>query len=61
MYVEVEAARALARTTLSAEYDEPGLLVQALAAKIFCSQARLRWPEMPWNCSVPEGLLRTPL
>jgi len=43
MYVEVEAGRALAQAALSAEYGgaRPPL-DQALAAKIFCSQAALK-------------------
>jgi alkylation response protein AidB-like acyl-CoA dehydrogenase len=43
MYVEVEAGRALAQAALNAEYDGARApLGQALAAKIFCSQAALR-------------------
>ena len=43
MYVEVEASRALARAALSSEYGDPRAPVQqALAAKIFCSQAALK-------------------
>jgi alkylation response protein AidB-like acyl-CoA dehydrogenase len=43
MYVEVEAGRALAQAALSADYDgaRPPL-EQALAAKVFCSQAALK-------------------
>ncbi len=43
MYVEVEASRALARVVLSSEDgDARPPLEQALAAKIFCSQAALK-------------------
>jgi acyl-CoA dehydrogenase len=43
MYVDVEASRALALAALSVEYGgaRPPL-TQALAAKIFCSQAAMR-------------------
>ena len=43
MYVDVEASRALARVALSSQYGggQPSL-EQALAAKIFCSQAALK-------------------
>ena len=43
MYVEVEASRALATVALSSQYGgaQPSL-EQALAAKIFCSQAALK-------------------
>ncbi len=43
MYVEVEASRALAQAALSAEYGGARLpLEQALAAKVFCSQAAIK-------------------
>lgn len=44
MYVEVEASRALARAALSSEYGDPRAVQQALAAKIFHSQAALKVP-----------------
>jgi alkylation response protein AidB-like acyl-CoA dehydrogenase len=43
MYVEVEASRALAQAALCVDYDvSHPPLCQALAAKIFCSQAALK-------------------